>query len=476
VNIFLSYPSAERTLAERLALALEAEGHTAFFDRSDLPEGEAFHQRLREAIQSADVMVYLVTPASVAPGSYTLAELEIARERWRRPSGHVLPVVVTPTPMASLPPYLSAVTVLQPSGEIVAETVAAVARIGGSGPAEQRRRIAIGAVGAVVLLGAATFAGLQLMQRRAEQAAMRADTAAAAQALQLCNDGSHEAAIAQFGELASHRPPAPAVLTQREDCAMRWMREMRAFSSDSGKKRSFDEQIAIVDPILLQALQKAQGARAADLRAHIGWGAHLRYREGTGNIDPVPFWQRALTEDAGNVYAHAMWAFRLMPAKVSEARMHFDRAVASGRELAYVRRLQFGASLATTDGAAAYAVAVADEMRRRGEAVTPAQRERLWTYAFGQLLGPEAREAIFAAVPAAQLKATFDWLFAGTDIEPVKGPTGRFVVATLQAHAGQRNEARAGFESLLKEHERTQALSYRIVNESKRALGELGKL
>jgi hypothetical protein len=474
VNLFLSYPSAERTLADRLALALEAEGHTVFFDRSDLPEGQGFHQRLREAIQSADAMVYLVTPASVAPGSYTLAELEIARVRWRRPAGHVLPVVVMPTPMRSLPPYLSAVTVLQPSGEIVAETVAAVARLDGADRGDRGRRIAIVVVGAVVLLGTVAFVGTQVMQRRAAQAAMRADIAAATQAMQLCNDGGYQAALQQFGELVSHRPAAPAVVTQREDCAMRWMREMRAFSTDSGKKRTFDEQVAVVDPILLQGLQATEGARAADLRAHIGWGEHLRYREGTGNVDPVPFWQRALTEDAGNVYAHAMWAFHLLPARLSEARLHFDKAVASGRELPYVRTLQFGASLATTYEAAAYAVVVADEMRRHGEAVTPQQRERLWTYAFGQLLDLKAREALFAAAPPAQLKATFDWLFAGSDIESSQGPTGRFVIATLQAHAGQRSEARAGFEALANENPRTQAFNYRIVDESKRALAELG--
>lgn len=63
-------------------------------------------------------MVFLVTPAAVAAGSYTLAELDIARGRWRRPAGRVLPVVVAPTPISSLPPYLSAVTLLQPHGEL----------------------------------------------------------------------------------------------------------------------------------------------------------------------------------------------------------------------------------------------------------------------------------------------------------------------------------------------------------------------
>ena len=98
MKLFLSYPSAQRDLAESLTLALEAEGHEVFIDRADLKAGQAFHQTLREAILGADGMLFLVTPESVAPGSYALAELNIAQQRWRRPGGHVLPVMVVATP------------------------------------------------------------------------------------------------------------------------------------------------------------------------------------------------------------------------------------------------------------------------------------------------------------------------------------------------------------------------------------------
>ncbi|HUG24458.1 toll/interleukin-1 receptor domain-containing protein [Piscinibacter sp.] len=105
MKLFLSYPSGHRELAERLTLALEAEGHEVFMDRADLKAGESFHQALREAILGADAMVSLVTPEAVAAGSYALAELNIAQQRWRRPSGHVLPVMVVATPIAALPSY-----------------------------------------------------------------------------------------------------------------------------------------------------------------------------------------------------------------------------------------------------------------------------------------------------------------------------------------------------------------------------------
>ena len=39
MDIFLSYASEQRASAEEIALALREEGHTVFFDRTELPEG-----------------------------------------------------------------------------------------------------------------------------------------------------------------------------------------------------------------------------------------------------------------------------------------------------------------------------------------------------------------------------------------------------------------------------------------------------
>ena len=103
MRLFLSYPSEERDTADRLRLALEAEGHEVFQDRSDLRSGESFHEPLRAAMQAADLLVFLVTPASVAAGSYCRSELAVAQQRWRRPSGHVLPVMLKDVPIAALP-------------------------------------------------------------------------------------------------------------------------------------------------------------------------------------------------------------------------------------------------------------------------------------------------------------------------------------------------------------------------------------
>ncbi len=476
MKLFLSYPSAERALAERLALALEAEGHDVFFDRHDLPEGGNFHQRLREALEGADAMVFLVTPAAVAAGSYTLAELDLARRRWRRPGGHVLPVMVQATPMATLPPYLSAVTVLQPQGETVAETVAAVTRLARLQRSRWRgRRGWMLLLLALVLIGAVA-AGWLVHRQRAQAAALAADAAAATQALQLCEDGHHEAALARLNALVQRQPALPAVAAARQDCAMAWMRGMRAVAGPGG--RSFDDQVALLVPVLVEGLSaagaQAHPQRAADLRAHLGWGEALRRREGAGAGDPLPHWQRALADDPGNVYAHTMWGRHLLPGRVDEARPHFEQALASGRERPWVRRMQLGGSLGGGVAATVYAIEVADAMRQGQEPMPLELAPRLWTYGYAGLLDAELRDALFAAVPPAQALATYDQLFAADPAAASPpAPTRRLVRALLQARAGQQDQARAALEALLQQHARDGAFSARIVAEARRELALL---
>ena len=129
MDIFVSYASEQRAVAEEIALALRGEGHEVFLDRSELPEGDAYNARIREAIGDCDLLVFLVSPESVSDGRYTLTELKFAEEKWRSPVGRVLPVMVRPTDTAAMPAYLRAVVILRPAGNVSAEVVAAVDRL-----------------------------------------------------------------------------------------------------------------------------------------------------------------------------------------------------------------------------------------------------------------------------------------------------------------------------------------------------------
>jgi hypothetical protein len=129
VRIFLSYASEDRAVAQAVHLALQAEGHDVFFDREDLPPGEEYHLRIRKGIERAQLMVFLVSPAALDAGSYTLNELQIAQHTWKYPAGRVLPVMLRPVPLEALPPYLKAVTFLQPQGNVAAAVASAVHRV-----------------------------------------------------------------------------------------------------------------------------------------------------------------------------------------------------------------------------------------------------------------------------------------------------------------------------------------------------------
>jgi len=158
MRIFLSYSSEDRNLVEPIYLALRSEGHKTFFDRAELPPGEEYDTRIRKAVESSNLFVFLVSPASLKTGSYTLTELDIAQKTWDQPGGRLLPVMLQPMPLNQIPPYLKAVTLLEPQGNIAASVADAVERI-----ARERRSTALKLVAKaaaamiIVAIGAAIF-------------------------------------------------------------------------------------------------------------------------------------------------------------------------------------------------------------------------------------------------------------------------------------------------------------------------------
>lgn len=96
------------------------------FDRPSLKPGDNYDRRLREAIESADGVIFLISPQSVQVGGYALTELKYARQKWVHPERRVLPVMVKPTCSEAIPAYLRAVTILQPEGNIAAEVTEAL--------------------------------------------------------------------------------------------------------------------------------------------------------------------------------------------------------------------------------------------------------------------------------------------------------------------------------------------------------------
>ena len=129
LRIFLSHASEDTHKAQEVTLALLQEGHEVFFDRNSLPAGVGFHRAIRDELFQADFFLFLVSPAALAEGRYTRTELKLAGERWPDPSGRILPVIVSKTDWDTIPPYLTAVTVLRPEGNLAAEVVHHIERL-----------------------------------------------------------------------------------------------------------------------------------------------------------------------------------------------------------------------------------------------------------------------------------------------------------------------------------------------------------
>ena len=468
MRIFISYSSKYREICERLQLALEADGrHEVFVDRSQLTPGHPFDAVIRQGILDCDLLLFLLSPESVATGSYALAELDIAKARWRHPGGHVLPVKVAPTPKEAIPPYLRAVTILEPQGDLVAETVAAVEAVR---PPSRRGRLLALLATAVVLAGALGGAGyVQWKKQRADEAQA---TVLASAARQLCEAGDHALAWLRYGEAIARYPARQPLRRSREDCGMRWLREIHV----RAEKETFTDVVNQVLPVLAEGAASATGQRGADLLAHMGWADFLRIREGAIGLDPKARYTKALALEPSNVFAHAMWGHRTMVehGPIAEATQHFSAALAGDRERAFVRGLQFAALLYYHDSAGIVeAAGAANNMRKGGETVDASLRERLWTYVYYDgLLSSDRRVPFMAAMHDPDHAATFRWLYPETGLRPDRRTLWRFFLASLEEASGDRNAARARYESLRDELVRQRA-SGRVFDETQAAIKRL---
>lgn len=129
MKIFLSYASEDQRVAEEISLALAGEGHEVFFDRASLPAAGEYHRRIREAVDEADAIVFLISRFSVSKNSYALSELQLAKAKWKHPMDRLLPVIVSETDWTMIPEYLKAVTILRPEGNISADVAAAFTQL-----------------------------------------------------------------------------------------------------------------------------------------------------------------------------------------------------------------------------------------------------------------------------------------------------------------------------------------------------------
>ena len=448
MDIFVSYASEQRAVAEEIALALRGEGHEVFLDRSELPEGDAYNAGIRKAIAACDLLVFLLSPESVSAGRYTLTELKFAEEKWRAPAGRVLPVMVRSTDTATMPAYLRAVVILRPAGNVPAEVVAAVDRL--TKPRWVRIVLRYGVALAVVVLVGGGFGTWRAVERwRDCDEALRL----VRQAKMQQEAGDYAAAWDRYADGLALCPNNGEVIGGQERLAMDWLENIRATVG----KQTFTDIVDKVQAVLSRAATAKDDRLAADALAHLGWGDFLRSRDGQGGRDPVHYYQQALQREPDNGYAHAFLGHHILAhgGDVAQAKMHFDKALASRAPRPFVRGIQISALLWGSDNdLQVEVVRVANDMRIKGEpwaaASAEARTSGIWTIYYRRLMyrRDAETEAFFAAAPAKDLLDTFVWLFPAYD-NFSNGVPYRFMLAQLQEHSGARLDALASYRAVL---------------------------
>ena len=171
---------------------------------------------------------------------------------------------------------------------------------------------------------------------------------------------------------------------------------MREFTVGKG---SFSAIVDKVFPALSRCAVSPDKLPAADCFAHMGWGDFLKSREGQGGVRPEQFYRRALALDPENAYAHAMWGHHILASNgsLADAKGHFERALASGKERPYVRRMQIAAFLYYTDEhLEEEVIRVVNDMRVNHESLPPEERDysirwsNLWNVYYSRMLNSRA--------------------------------------------------------------------------------------
>ena len=158
-----------------------------------------------------------------------------------------------------------------------------------------------------------------------------------------------------------------AVRTVQEDLAMQWLRAAHA-----PEGHTFSEISDKVSDTLATGADESQGARKADLLAHLGWAYFLKQRDGNTSVHPEEMYQQAVAADANNPFANVFWGHNIVwnHGPIPAANQHFAAALASQRELTTVRKFELMAygNSHTTDIEAQW-WRVVDDMHKKGDPI-----------------------------------------------------------------------------------------------------------
>ena len=314
----------------------------------------------------------------------------------------------------------------------------------------------IGRVTAIVGLCATVAGGVTWLVTHHRQQRERAAQLALAQTQM--TQGDYQASVNTYADRLKSDALDRDALDGQLNTTMLWAENFSVLvpegqSATEPAGPALDEMMSILE----SGLTRSRGTRAADVQAHLGWAHWLNQHIAEREFGPAAEQnlRAALAADPTNVYANAMLGNWMLQngGNFSEAVQHFDTAVATGKERAFVRRFQIGGLTGFNGpGVRAELMKVADAMRRDSEPLQPNQRRHIFDVCCNVTLTEHAElvESL-SAVPAQDAWQTYLWLDSsstGGMPDAAQGLSRDFIQATLVEISGQRAQALQQYQSI----------------------------
>ncbi len=103
LNVFVSYPTVDAPLAQKLSKALEDRGLSTSIHTRDLQPGQDFVHAIDNALRRADAVVFVVEPDQQADRRVQYEWRTALKHSWSNPTKAMIPVL---RPGAEPPPFL----------------------------------------------------------------------------------------------------------------------------------------------------------------------------------------------------------------------------------------------------------------------------------------------------------------------------------------------------------------------------------
>jgi hypothetical protein len=236
------------------------------------------------------------------------------------------------------------------------------------------------------------------------------------------------------------------VRTAEQDLAMAWLRNGRVPEGS---------QFSVIADKLVNVLtigaNASNGARKADLLAHLGWAYFLKRRDGDESLRPEGEYKEALTADAKNPYANVFWGHWILwnHGPLNDANERFAVALSTDRARSVVRHFQLAAlaNVRSDDTDAAWLRVVSD-MQAGRERIDSAVRNEVCNR-YDQALQDEAlMRRISAQVPAARQVELSQALLQSKGISEVQKTTLNVALAESLEVAGRSPDALEAWQLL----------------------------